>query len=875
LLKTVLAIVQFPRATLAICAGLLVLSVGLALVHLGIDTDQDKLFSSHVGFFRAYLTYIDKFPENEALYVLIEPADRAHPPALQRWTALADAETERLRGLTGTVTSAASRVPISGRYALLFSDRQVLQQAFASAQQWLIPLAQLWGGTHDAADGASPMQRFLVGLNLAGPDAQKAQFAKILADSWTTSIRLGRAVTPDLATLDAQTPAQLGYFYVPDDTDPSNHLLLIDVYLAMDNNSFSADEKQVDDVRKAAAEAAASFPDFHVAITGRPVLNADETRTSDTDSTRAEIVALIVIFVGLVVVFRSIWMAAVAEISLAVAIGWTFGWAALSVGELNILSLVFLITLIGIGMDYLVQILTRYRREARLYERPAAVWARVFKHVSPPICTACLGAAGAFFVSIFTDFRGAAELGVIAGGGLLLCLASGYTVLPALMVLWPPDLGPVRTDKRYPTAKRRSFLRRLTPPACWVLALVFVVPFCDRTYFNPNLLDMQAKNLASVQLVRKLQTWDAVVITPDLSMLRRVRDAVRGSAAVANTDSILEAQDNYAWLQDHQSELPAIQWDDPALIHPADLPGLSHAAAALAVQFDQAAFADAAASLRQFAGALASSAAGPLSQWQRDFVAQLRNLRAQFSPPPLDMSRLPTELRNHLVSADGYYALYINPRENLWKRQPLQNFVRDIEGRMDAVADHPTLTGIAPQIFNSTQAIETAFYKATAYALALVLLLVFLDLRSIPQTLLTVSVLGLGLPMLVGLMGLLGIDWNFANFFGLPILIGAGHEYGVFMMHRYREVKHDPRRVWRSWDVSDRALLLCAFVTTSSFAFFWWLGHHEGLKSLGLVMAMGTACIYLAAVLVVRPLLKWRIERAGHWADRSSTRNGE
>ena len=34
-----------------------------------------------------------------------------------------------------------------------------------------------------------------------------------------------------------------------------------------------------------------------------------------------------------------------------------------------------------------------------------------------------------------------------------------------------------------------------------------------------------------------------------------------------------------------------------------------------------------------------------------------------------------------------------------------------------------------------------------------------------------------------------------------------------------------------------------------------WLG--------GLVMALGTACIYLAAVLVVRPLLKWRIERAG------------
>ena len=105
--------------------------------------------------------------------------------------------------------------------------------------------------------------------------------------------------------------------------------------------------------------------------------------------------------------------------------------------------------------------------------------------------------------------------------------------------------------------------------------------------------------------------------------------------------------------------------------------------------------------------------------------------------------------------------------------------------------------------------------------------------------------------MLVAVMGLLGVDWNFANFFGLPILIGAGHEYGVFLVHRYREACHDARRPWRRWDVSDRGLLLCAYVTCSSFGFFWALAHHEGLRSLGLVMALGTACIYLSSLLVL------------------------
>ena len=44
------------------------------------------------------------------------------------------------------------------------------------------------------------------------------------------------------------------------------------------------------------------------------------------------------------------------------------------------------------------------------------------------------------------------------------------------------------------------------------------------------------------------------------------------------------------------------------------------------------------------------------------FVAELRALLAQFSPRPLDVSKLPSQLRDHLVSKNGTYALYINPK---------------------------------------------------------------------------------------------------------------------------------------------------------------------------------------------------------------------
>src|SRR5439155_6018466 len=110
---------------------------------------------------------------------------------------------------------------------------------------------------------------------------------------------------------------------------------------------------------------------------------------------------------------------------------------------------------------------------------------------------------------------------------------------------------------------------------------------------------------------------------------------------------------------------------------------------------------------------------------------------------------------------------------DLWNQRNLREFVTDVEQRVAHVQGNLTLTGIAMNIYHSTASIERSFHRATIYALSLIFILVLLDLRKIGQTLLAISVLAFGLPMLTALMGMFGVDWNFANFFGLPILIGA------------------------------------------------------------------------------------------------------
>ncbi len=945
-LRLVFTVVSHPRITLALTSALTAACILLAIARLAISADQNKLFSSKVQFFHDFIEFEKRFPENQAVYILIEPRDaKSAPPPLERWTAAAEAVAAKLRTVTTYVQSVDQRIRPEdlGRQGILFDEPARLKQNVEDARRF-IPLIKTTAekpGLLTQALGPTPLDRLLNALTLQPADAESASFIQLIARSIVDSLHAGKALAPDLESLGQTDPGLLGYYYIPDESDPQRQrrMLLIRVRPMQNYSSLTAISEAIEAIRAAVNQSAKSFPEFTVGVTGRPALEADEMRTTDNDSRKAEIAALSAVFIGMVLLLRSWWLALAAELALGVGIAWTFGWATLAAGELNLLSIVFFLALIGIGMDYLVQILSRYRREALRPGRDPGrdarkIWIAVFRQVGPPVTTACLGAAGAFLVSLLTDFEGAASLGLIAGGGLILCLIAGYTFLPALLTVLPIRRGlttkraeekervegrglrvasssslpstlhplPSSLPPPLPSSLPPSPPSTLNPlpsfppllgPAVWITLLFIGFLIAPRAGFDPNLLDLQADNLESVKLVRKLQTWNAVVLSKDLAALRSARDAIQNRPTVASTESVLTAYDNLAYLS-ASAKLAKVDWAAPPPIAPQDLKRLTAAAGRLAAHYESARTKSpetraAAASLRELESILKSpdsqatdsnKSATTLSAWQQSFIGRLRHLLAQFNfsspspspaPSPIDLAALPADMRSHYISDDGYYALYIYPKEDLWNHESLMRFIEDIEPRIsastpDASKGGGILTGIAHNIHHSTAYIKKSFYHAAGYALALIVLLVLIDMRHVGHTLAAISVLGLGLPMLILLMGLLKVDWNFANFFGLPILIGAGHEYGVFMMHRYRESIRKPdksrrARAWPAWDVADSALLLCAFVTSASFGFFAILAHHRGLKSLGLVMALGSACIYLATVIVLRPILKWRLSR--------------
>src|SRR6476661_773465 len=210
ILLGVLGVVSRPRLTLALAAVALALCVTLAALRLNISSNTNELFDPDVPFFRDYLRFVELFPENEAVYVVVQARDPRAAPPVRRWTDFADALAQRLRSIPKYVKSVDAKVPVDqlGPQGLLFDDPVRLRQNFADVQRF-VPLARLWGEEPTLltrALGASPMERFLGGLQFQPPDEETAGFVAALAQSWNKTardagpLRPGEHV-PDLASL--------------------------------------------------------------------------------------------------------------------------------------------------------------------------------------------------------------------------------------------------------------------------------------------------------------------------------------------------------------------------------------------------------------------------------------------------------------------------------------------------------------------------------------------------------------------------------------------------------------------------------------------------------------------------------------------------
>ena len=122
------------------------------------------------------------------------------------------------------------------------------------------------------------------------------------------------------------------------------------------------------------------------------------------------------------------------------------------------------------------------------------------------IFTGAFTTAGAFLAMGFTDFKGIQEMGIICGGGLLVCLVPMMTMLPVMLLRGRQNV----IDHRATEDETRARIENI-----WlqrpVLVMVVTAGLCvaalfeaRKVHFDYNLLKMQSPSLPSVVFEQKL-----------------------------------------------------------------------------------------------------------------------------------------------------------------------------------------------------------------------------------------------------------------------------------------------------------------------------------------------------------------------------------
>lgn len=636
--------------------------------------------------------------------------------------------------------------------------------------------------------------------------------------------------------------------------------------------SFTGFCEPVRIARKIVDRVSQAYPDMQFGLTGLPVLEDDEMQAAQQASgwsTGLSIVGVaLLFFTG----FRAIRHPLLGIGSLAICGCWTLGWVTLTVGHLNILSVAFIVTLIGMGIDYGIVWLSRYESQRARGSDNFESNLTSATTVAPGIFTSAVTTAVAFLTTMTTGFLGLQEMGWIAGSGILICMVGTFTVLPALLTL----VGRRDMNIKDRFASERPFWPWIDRRPTWALVALaasagFLAIGIPKVRMDYNLLNMQAQGLPSVKLEHELidrtgssgfyalsvadTAEEAIALKNKFEKLPTVGRVVELASLMpadmeTKTPILASIQNALSWLpppnklpQTGQSNLPGIA-SQLTSIAQVKLPTVEPQASLVR-------------SIQQSAVRLQavvshtseSESERRLSKYERrwsvDLIDQLRELNSVSKPEPVRFEDLPVVLKERYRSATGKWLVQVFPKDCIWDMEPLQAFVGDLE-KVD-----PLVTGHPVTAMNSLLQMTRGYEKSACLSLLVIFVSVLLDFRSLRTALLAMTPLALGCISMLGVMGWTGLAFNPANTIALPLILGVGVNYGVYMMHDYRQSTE--RRYFLCRRLA-RAIGLSALTTIVGFASLL-CAKHWGMISIGLVLSIGVSACLVNVLFLLPPLL--------------------
>jgi hopanoid biosynthesis associated RND transporter like protein HpnN len=881
------AVIRHPRRFVWPQLALLAASVAFTVEFLQFDTNRDDLVGPNLKYHRNFLELQKEFPQQGNDLVVVVESD----------------DVEKNRQFIERL--AAKMAPATNLFSDVFYQHDLAMMGTKAL--FFVPEADLSAIQTTLRDDLPFIQQFTQTTNLISffeqintdfrtatraTNAQNDSLAQALPvltrilTQATASLQMpGKPPSPGVASLFGSSDASDVYV-----TFNHDKIFLLTTHAP----SVALNGDAIDHLRQLIGQTKDEVPGVNVGLTGEPVLDYDEMTQSQKDTTKASLLSLFLCALIFIYGYNEIGRPLKTTLCLVVGLGYTLAFATLAVGHLNILTITFVPMLIGLAIDFGVHLVTRYEEELRHGKTREAALTKAMVFTGQGIFTGALTTAGAFVAMYFTNFKGIREMGIICGGGLMLCLVPMMTLLPVLLLRGKQNV----IDRGHSEDETRARIENIwlqrpvlvigATVALGALALTQI--YAGRVKFNYNLIEMQSPNLSSVVFEQKL------VHSADKSLLcgavvaTNLEDAISLEAKImklTNTvadiepppdmlDDFLPANQNSKLeiIRSIKQEIAALQFNPPDLL-PVNVTNLSLTLYGLggyvgnaidATRQDDPELANQFVSMREAIenlrktmlagdGTALAEHARKLGEFQRalfdDVRETFRSLQNQNVTSPLTVDDLPAALRDQFAGESGKFLLQVFPKADVWERTNQEAFVADLR-TVDENA-----TGTPVQLYEYETLLKNSYVDAAWYSLAAIAIMVLFHFRSLLAVILALLPVGIGTLWLAGLMGCFDIPFNLANIMTLPLVIGIGVTNGIHILNRFAE-EHTPGILSRS---TGKAVLVSGLTAIAGFGSLI-IAKHRGIHSLGCVMSIGIATCMIAALTFLPALLnllgRWR-----------------
>ena len=602
--------------------------------------------------------------------------------------------------------------------------------------------------------------------------------------------------------------------------------------------------------------------DARVRITGQVALADEEFATVVEGMVAGLIGSVILITLWLFLAVKTWRLIVPILATLCLGLTLTLLFATVAVGTLNLVSVGFGILFVGIAVDFAIQFSVRYRERRFEYPDPAEAMRQNASRVGVQILVAACATSAGFLGFVPTAFSGVAELGLIAGVGMLIAFACTLGFLPAMITLCRPRGEAVVVGFRRLAPLDAAVARHRRPILIvFVLLAAVAIALSPRLEFDSDPLHTKNPNTEAMRTLYDLM--DDPVTNPYSISILSPNDAaaVVLKAKLVKLPTVSKVINVNSFVPDDQQEKLAIVADansilSPTLLaHPAPAPikpeEIRLAAKSALAQIDPALaklpkghpLAAIAADLHQIEGAKDDVLMATNRALTEFLPEQLDNLRTALNAAPVTLASLPPDLTRDWLLPDGRVRTQVLSTPQARSSAGLQEFVAQVT----AIA--PDAGGSAVTIEATSQTIVNAFRDAAIIAVVAITIILLLALRRVLDVGLVLAPLILSALMTLLVAVLLPLPLNFANIIALPLLLGVGVSFNIYFVMNWRAGRH---AILGS--ATARAIVFSALTTGTAFGSLA-LSGHPGTASMGRLLLISLACTLLASLVFIPALL--------------------